>query len=249
MYRIAIFLLFLLPLAACTTQRETRTLETMLPASGVGTLMTHANIGSVTVKASTDAKVHASVKLLPSNNFFWNLFTHSKAPEAIRGATLGYSLDKSTLDFNVQYPADTDSERVNEEWAIAIPASVHIEDHINIGRLEVSGIAGGVEAQMNIGKVTLDVPGGPLDIVINVGKINAQTRTLDYGDIVLAANVGNTRLSVDGLSVGGLQNEGAGSQMRYKGKGSNTIRLKVNTGKVTLALTDAAKVQPATIKK
>lgn len=239
MNRLAIFLLFISLLAACTPQRETRTLESAaLPATSITTLIAHANIGSVTVTSSPDAQVHASVKLLPSNNFFWDIFTHSKAPAAIRAATITHSLDKGVLDFTVQYPANSSADAINEEWTIAVPAKVHVKCHIDIGKLEVTGIAGGVEARMNIGKATLDVPGGPLDISMNVGKINAQAHSLNYGDVVLAANVGNTRLTVDGMTVGDQQKEGTGSQMNYKGKGADPITLKTNTGKISLALSD-----------
>lgn len=240
MHRIAISLLILSTLAACAPQRETRTLESELADAGVTSLNTHADVGSVTVTPSPDASVHVSVKLLPSNNFFWDLFTKSKTPEAIRAATITHTLDKGVLDFSVHYPADADAESINEEWHIAVPANVHVSSRINIGKLDVTGIAGGVEAQMNIGKVTLDVPSGPLHISLNVGKISAQARTLAYGDVNLAANVGDTKLTVGGMSVGDAQKQGTGSQISYKGEGRDSIILKTNTGKVSLALSSQA---------
>jgi hypothetical protein len=246
MRRIVLFLPLLFMLVACTPRRETRTLTSTLPAADVTTLVTHANIGSVAVTASPDAEVHVSVKLEPSNNFFWDIFTKSKAPEAIRTATISHTLDKGALDFSVQYPADTQADDVNEEWSIAVPAKVHVKSHINIGKLKVTGIGGGVEAQMNIGKVMLDVPGGPLDVSINVGKITVQAHTTDYGSVALATNIGDTHLTVDGLSVGGTQKQGTGSQINYQGKGSDAINLKTNTGKVSLAL--QAQTPPAAAK-
>lgn len=238
MHRTVILMLFLFTLAACAPQHEIRTLEATLPAGGVTTLITHANVGAVTVTPSSDAMVHVSVRLMPSNNFFWDIFTHSKAPEAIRRATISHAIDQGALDFSVQYPAGSSTDDVNEEWDIAVPANVHVRSHINVGKLQVAGISGGVEAQVNVGKVMLEVPGGPLDISVNVGKITAQAHTTKYGDIVLAANIGSTRLTVDGVSVGDLQKQGAGSQVHYMGKGSDGINLKANTGKVALVLSD-----------
>ncbi|MGH8371486.1 MAG: hypothetical protein ACRETO_01985 [Gammaproteobacteria bacterium] len=246
MRRVVILLPFLFALVACAPQRASRTLEATLSADGVTTLITHADIGSVTVTPSTDANVHVSVKLEPSNNFFWDIFTHSKAPEAIRAATITHTLDRGALDFSVQYPANSGADAVNEEWSIAVPAKLHVKSHINIGKLEVTGIGGGVEAQMNIGKVMLDVPGGPLEVSVNVGKITAQAHTTDYGSVALAANIGDTHLTVDGLSVGGTQKQGTGSQINYQGKGSDAISLKTNTGKVSLSLQTQA--QPAAAK-
>ncbi|MGH8370697.1 MAG: hypothetical protein ACRESC_06915 [Gammaproteobacteria bacterium] len=235
-----------MPLAACAPQRESRTLETALPAGGITSLITHANIGSVTIAPSTDATVHVSVTLTPSSHFFWEIFTHSKTPAAIRAATITHTLAKGALDLSMQYPTDKDASDVDEDWTIAVPASVHVQSHINVGKLQVTGISGGVEAQMNIGEVMLDVPGGPLDVSVNVGKITAEAHSVAYGDIVLAANIGDTRLSVDGMSVGSQQKQGAGSQMNYQGKGSDALSLKVNTGKVSLAL--SGQTQPAATK-
>jgi hypothetical protein len=240
MPRIVILLLLAVPLAACSPSRETRTLETSLPPGNATTLMTHANIGSVVVTASSDSTVHASVKLLPSNNFFWDLFTQNKAPKAIREARLTHTLDSGVLDFSVQYPPDSDSNAINEEWTIAVPANVRVKSHVNIGKLSVTGIGGGVDAQMNIGKVILNVPQGPLGVTVNVGKIEAQSGTAKYGTIELSTNVGEAHLTLDGAKVGNQSKQGAGNAIDYQGKGSDAIRLKVNTGKVTLALSSQA---------
>ncbi|HEX6550730.1 MAG TPA: hypothetical protein VF117_08655, partial [Gammaproteobacteria bacterium] len=158
----------------------------------------------------------------------------------ITAATLGHALDKGELDLSVQYPAASDAGDVQESWNIAVPASVHVKSQLNIGKLQVNGITGGVAAKINIGKVTLDVPSGPLDVSMNVGKITAQSHTENYGDVMLAADVGNTRLTVDGTSVGGQQKEGTGSQLSYTGKGTDRITLKTNTGKISLALSGQA---------
>ncbi|HET7921609.1 MAG TPA: hypothetical protein VFM15_02525 [Gammaproteobacteria bacterium] len=244
MRRLAIFLLFLLPLAACTQQNTVRTLEATLPASGASSLLTQTNIGSVTIKPSPDAEVHISVGLRPSSNFLWGLIAHHDTPDTIKAASLAHNLNDHTLELSVQYPEGADTGGVNETWTVAVPATFGVMSHINIGKLHVTGTSGGVAAQINIGKVALDVPGGPLDVTINVGKIAAQAHTLAYGDVALAANVGNTSLTVDGLSVGDAQKEGAGSQMSYHGKGSDTINLKVNTGKATLALSAPTATKP-----
>lgn len=236
MSRKVILLLLVFSLAACSPSRETRILETSLPAGNATVLMTHANIGSISVTASSDSVVHASVKLLPSNNFFWDLLTRSKVPKAIHEARLTHTLDNGVLDFSVQYPPDSDSNAINEEWTIAVPATVQVKSHLNIGKLSVTGIGGGVDAQMNIGKVTLDVPQGPLNVTVNVGKIEAEAHSTDYGKVGLSANVGETHLTLNGATVGNPNEQGTGSQIDYQGKGSNAISLKVNTGKVTLEL-------------
>jgi hypothetical protein len=235
MHRIAMFLLVLFTLAACTPQRESRTLESELSAAGITSLSTHTNIGSITITPSPDASIHVSVKLSPSNNFFWDIFSHAD-PKAIRTATLSHTLDQGALDLGVQYAADSNAESVKEDWNIAVPANVHIKSNINIGKLQVTGIAGGVDAQLNIGRVTLEVPDGPLKVSMNVGKISARAQVAHYGDVVLAANVGDAQLTVNGMSVGGRQKQGTGSEMSYRGQGNEEISLKTNTGKVSLTL-------------
>ena len=235
MRRVAV-MLFLLPLTACAPQRQARTLEMTMSAAGVTALLMKVNIGVLAITPSTDAKVHASVKLMPSNNYFWDLFTRSKSPEAIRAAIISHELSNGTLGLSVQYPGNSDSDDVNEEWTVAIPASVRINSHINIGKLQVSGIAGGVEASLNVGKVSLDIPGGTLKITANVGKIQARAPALNYGDVTLNADIGDVGLTVNGVPAGELQKGGTGSSLTYKGPGKDSINLLVNTGKVALTL-------------
>ncbi|MGH8282992.1 MAG: hypothetical protein ACRESE_04015 [Gammaproteobacteria bacterium] len=236
MHRIAVFLLVLLMLTACSVQQQPlRTVETVLPAAGVSALDVTANIGKLSITPSSDAKVHVSVNLLPSSNFF-GLVTNTDSVNAARGASLNHTLDNGTLKLSMQYPADSDDSGVNEHWTIALPASVHINSHLSIGDLDVNGITGGVDANMNIGKVLLDVPGGPLKITANVGKIRATAHSLNYSAVTLSANVGKTALTVDGVSVGDHQTSGAGDALSFKGGGKDTINLQVNTGKIDLAL-------------
>ncbi|MGA9852414.1 MAG: hypothetical protein WBR15_05725 [Gammaproteobacteria bacterium] len=235
MRRIAVLLPLLL-LAACSVQqRPVRTLETVLSATGVSVLNLTVNIGEVTITPSSDSNVHVSVGLAPSNNFF-GLFTDSNSENAARGASLGHALNNGTLKLGVQYPANADASGISEHWIVAVPASVHINSHVSIGKLDVSGITGGVEADMNVGKVQLDVPGGVLKITTNVGKIQAVAHTLNYSDVTLGASVGSTTLTVDGVPMGTHQKAGAGDTLNYKGGGKDTINLQVNTGKVDVTL-------------
>jgi hypothetical protein len=235
MRRIALYLLILLSLTACTIQdKPVRTLEAVLPATGISTLTLGVNIGAIVVTPSTDSQVHVSVGLKPSNSFF-GIFSKG-GEDAIKAAVINKVSSNGILKLNLHYPANTDASGVNEYWALAVPVGMHISSNINVGKLEVSGIAGGIEANLNVGKVTLDLPGGAMKISINVGKINAQAQTLNYASASLGADVGDAQLLINGMPAGNTEKSGGGAHVSYQGHGQDTISLTVNTGKVALAL-------------
>ncbi len=235
MRRIAMCLLILLPLAACTVEEKpVRTLETVVPAAGIATLALGVNIGAVTVTPSRDAEVHVSVGLKPSNSFL-GIFSMG-GEDAIKAAVINQTSTNGALKLSLQYPANTDASGVNEYWTLAVPVGVHISSDINVGKLQVSGISGGVEANLNVGKVTLDLPSGAMKISINVGKINAEAHTLNYSDVNLVAGVGDAQLLINGVSAGNTEKAGAGNHVSYQGHGQDAISLRVNTGKVALTL-------------
>ncbi|HVC37851.1 MAG TPA: hypothetical protein VNF46_05560, partial [Gammaproteobacteria bacterium] len=123
-----------------------------------------------------------------------------------------------------------------EYWTVAVPAGMHVSSDISVGKLQISGITGGVEANLNVGKVTLDLPSGAMKVSINVGKINAQSHTLNYGNVTLGADVGDADLQVNGTPAGNLEKGGSGKRVSYQGHGQDAISLTVNTGKIVLAL-------------
>lgn len=231
-----VVLLPLLLLTACSVQQQEISVPAqVLPAAGVTRLNLNVNVGIVTVTPSSDGQVHVALSLKPSSSVF-GFLTDSASITAAHHASITHALNNGSLTLGVQYPANADTGNLSEHWTVALPPAVAITGHVNVGELNVSGIAGGVEANLNVGKVQLDVPGGPLKITANVGKIQATVRSLNYSDVSLGANVGKTSLTVDGVAAGNLQKTGAGQNLSYTMNGKNTINLQVTTGSVTLAL-------------
>jgi len=202
------------------------------------------NIGGITIRPSTDSQVHISVGLRPANTPIWGLLTRKQVPKAMLTATIGHSIDKGVLTLTMDYPEHKGSNDVSEDWVVELPAADQVGAQLNIGKLDVSDMTGGISGKLNIGKANLDVPKGPLDVSVNIGKITAQAGTAMYGKVYLAADVGDTKMKVNGLTVGDRQHQGTGSQMHYQGKGTDAINLTVNTGKVSLSLADEQKQSP-----
>ncbi|HVC29231.1 MAG TPA: hypothetical protein VNF48_06720, partial [Gammaproteobacteria bacterium] len=150
MRHIASFLLILLPLAACSVQEKpARTLEAVASAKGISNLALGVNIGAVTITPSTDSEVHVSVGLKPSNSFL-GIFSMG-GQDAIKGAVIKQTSSNGALKLSLQYPTNTDASGVNEYWTLAVPVGMHISSDINVGKLQVSGVTGGVEANLNVG--------------------------------------------------------------------------------------------------
>lgn len=235
MRRAAVLLLLLLPLVACSLQEQpVRTLVAVVPAAGVSAVALGVNIGAVTIMPSKDAEVHVSVGLRPSNSFL-GIFSMG-GEDAIKAAAINQASANGVLKLSMRYPTNTDASGVNEYWTVAVPAGIHVSSDISVGKLQISGISGGIEANLNVGKVTLDLPSGAIKVSINVGKINAQSHTLNYGDVTLGADVGDANLRVNGMSAGNLEKTGSGTRVSFQGHGQDAISLTVNTGKIALAL-------------
>lgn len=235
MRRLLVFLPLLL-LAACSVQEQEISLPAqVLSAAGVARLNLDVNVGRVSITPSTDGQVHVALSLKPSSSFF-GMFTNGASVTALQHAAITHSLDNGVLTLGVQYPAHTDSSDISEHWSVALPAAAAITGHVNVGDLNISGIAGGVDVNVNVGKVQLDVPAGPLKVSANVGKIQATARSLNYSDIALGAGVGETSMTVEGVSAGDVRKTGAGQNLNYKLNGASSINLQVTTGAVTLAL-------------
>ena len=223
-------------LSACSIQQPPlRTLTAVIPAVDITAVALQTNVGEITLSPSSDANIHLSVSLEPSSRFL-GLFTPRDSESAVRAATLGHTLTNGTLTLRMQYPTDSENSGVSEHWVVALPASMHVSSRVSVGSLSVSGMAGGVEADMNVGKVQLDVPGGALKLTVNVGKIQASIHSLNYGEVTLVSDVGNSLLTVDGVTVGDRQKSGAGESVSWKGGGKNAINMQVNTGKLSVAL-------------
>ncbi|MGB9430566.1 MAG: hypothetical protein WCC11_11940 [Gammaproteobacteria bacterium] len=237
MRSVVVLLILVLLLAACSVQQSPiRAVQAVLPAAGVSEVDITANVGKVTITPSSDTNVHVSVTLKPSGSFL-GFITPRNSATAARGASFGHVLDNGILKLGMQYPADTDGgSAISEDWTVAVPATMQVNTQLNVGKLHVTGISGGVQARMNVGDIVLDVSGGPLQITANVGKIQATVHSLNYATVSLGASVGTTALSVDGVTVGDHQKTGAGDSLTYKMSGKDAISLQVTTGKASLAL-------------
>lgn len=235
MRRLLVFLPWLL-LAACSVQEQEISLPAqVLPAAGVTRLNLDVNVGRVSITPSTDGQVHVALSLKPSTSFF-GMFTSGASVTDVQKATITHSLENGVLTLGVQYPANTDSSDISEHWSVALPSAVAVTGHVNVGDLNISGIAGGADVNMNVGKVQLEVPGGPLKVNVNVGKIQASVHSLNYADITLGANIGKAGLTVEGVSAGDLHKTTTGENLTYKLNGTNSINLQVTTGSIQLAL-------------
>jgi hypothetical protein len=201
-----------------------------VPVSGMSVLALGVNIGDVTVTPSRDADVHVTVGLQHSNSLL-GIFSLG-GESAIKSAVISQASADGILKLSIHYPANADAGGVSESWHVEVPVGMHVSSDINVGKLQVTGTTGGVEASLNVGKVALDVPSGAMKVSVNVGKIEARAHTLNYGQVSVGADVGDYQLTVNGVPAGKAENK----RLTYRGHGTDDISLTVSTGKVMLAL-------------
>jgi hypothetical protein len=230
----AIISLALLLLAGCT-RTPPRIVSLLSPRTGLQTVMLKVDAGDVSVQPSADGTIHVDVTLTPVKPWFGDWTSLSKG-RLVREAALTRTLKDGALIVTLMLPAGVDPQGVSASWAVQVPPVMHVRAELDAGKLDIAGIAGGVEAKVGAGDVEIGVPYGAVDASLGAGDLKVAMRSLDYGAVSLSSSAGKATLSVNGVAAGTTQQSGLGQSLSYSGTGSALVKLTVNTGDVALSL-------------
>ena len=215
-----------------------RQVNLLAPRIGSEGLALTVAAGSVQVMPSGDGTVHVDVKLERPRWLFGYWTTTAKA-KALNEASLSQQLDSNgTRSVKLVFPAGSDAAEVQQTWIVQLPPIMHLQADVASGKLNIGGVAGGVDVDLRAGMLAIDIPYGVLHANVGAGDIEARTHVLDYGAVTLISGVGEAQLTVNGSAAGNVQRNGAGQRVDFQGKGSNAINLTSGAGKVTLSLSE-----------
>ncbi|MGH8400267.1 MAG: hypothetical protein ACRESU_04120, partial [Gammaproteobacteria bacterium] len=217
------------------------TLQTASPAAEVNRVTLDVGVGQLKVTASSDDKIHVQVQLeQKSQNFLWFFHWMSNSTvKEIEQVTLQQQ-NQDGIAYSLKYPEHLDEGDIKQDWEVQVPAALAIKIEMGVGQLDLTGVAGGVDASLNVGEVTLNTPRGPLQVKVNVGQINATSASTQPGNIKLSTSIGDARVYMPGGSDhDDVHHNGLGRTIEVAGKGPDKMDLEVNIGEVTLHIEPA----------
>lgn len=211
-----------------------RTLSADIPGSGLDTLALQVGVGEVHVTASGDDEVHAEVTLRPKEREFFGFLHWSNAMSRdIAAAAIHQERKDKRLILSLDLDGH-DQDEIKQEWEVQVPARFKLDSVMNVGEMNIAGVAGGVGAKLDVGELEIDVPKGSIDADVNVGEIRAKSGSDHHGRIQLASNIGDATLLLHGSESGVHEHGGLGNRVSMDGAGPDSMDLKLNIGEVTL---------------
>lgn len=224
-------LLLLMPLLLAPTAmaaEDEREFSATIPAADIETLQLEANVGSVRVTGHDGDQIEISVRLELGDDWFGS---SERAQERLASAELQKDVSGSRLRLGLDYDRNRDGDDdLEEHWLIEMPASLAAELTLNVGEMEVRGLAGGVNAEVNVGELDINVEAGDVDAEVNVGEISVVSRTGGPGEIDMDVNVGDARLLIDGKRIEGKDGAWLGGSIRHDAGGDDDISVEINVG-------------------
>lgn len=200
-------------------------------AADIQTVELEANVGQVRMETTDEDKVIVEVTVTPDDDDDW--FGHSeRVLERIRKAELKHELRGSTLVLSLDYPRNRNGDDdIEEEWLIRMPARMAADVNLNVGELEIRGLAGGVSAEVNVGELDINVERGDVSAEVNVGELSIVSRTDSPGEFDLSVNVGDARLRINGESIE-PERGWIGGSLEHDAGGEDDISAETNVGDV-----------------
>ncbi|HEY1773027.1 MAG TPA: hypothetical protein VGH91_07545 [Gammaproteobacteria bacterium] len=213
-----------------------RSLSADVSGAGLDTLALQVGVGEVHVTASNDDTVHAEVTLRPKEREFLGFLHWSGATgRSIAAAAIHQERQDKRLTLSLDLDGH-DQDEIKQEWEVQVPARLKLDSVMNVGEMDIVGVAGGVGAKLDVGELEIDVPKGSIDADVNVGEIRAKSGSSHHGRIQLASNIGDATLLLHGSESGVHEHGGLGNRVTLDGDGPDSMDLKLNIGEVTLHL-------------
>lgn len=210
---------------------EDRRFNESLDAAGIERVELEAKVGQVRLETTEENKVIIEVRLSPNNDSDW-FGDSERVLERIAKAELTHEVRGNRLVLSLDYPRNKDGDdNVEEEWLIRMPARLGADVKLNVGELEVRGLAGGVTAEVNVGELDINVERGDVDANVNVGELHIVSRTTSPGEFDLSVNIGDARLRIDGENI--TPDRGwIGGSLKHDAGGEDDISAEANIGDV-----------------
>ena len=198
-----------------------------MSATGLKFIEVHGKVGSIVVNSSPVMEVRLSLRLTPKTSGFFFRKTGDPNQVQLRQDRRGDVLE---LDLS------GDRDNLDEDWVLDVPQSLAARLRMDVGKMRVTGIRGGLEARMDVGDIDVDVPEGNITAENDVGDIRVSTSTTSYSNVDIQTDVGKVRVSMNGHLVDVRRAPGSGDSFRMSGSGRDRIWARTDVGAVELKI-------------
>ncbi len=210
----------------------TREIGDSFSADGVDVISINAGVGSIEMIASEGDEITVLVSIEPDDNWF------GAGPdrEDLEKITLQSTSKKGKLSLMLDFPRGVDEDDIEEHWKIEVPARLQARVRIGVGRINIEGVAGGVNTHAGVGEVRIDVPGGDVRAHASVGNVRVNSATQSIGNIELDADVGNVSLKINGKNYPVERGWGPGAGLEREGSGTDEFDVSADVGNAQLTI-------------
>ncbi len=213
---------------------EARDLEASYAAADLETLAIAVAVGEVRMQAGSEDTIRVEVELLPTGD------ADSDVDALIDDAELAVSRRNGRIQLEVVFPdqpGGTDDEPdIQQKWRVVAPGAVAASVEMGVGRLDISGLEGGIDATLGVGEIQIDVPRGSVRLKTSVGEVSVLHAARSVGDVDLDSNIGEVSLRVDGDDIDPERSMFVGSRLHWSGDGNDDIDVRVNVGQIVVRL-------------
>jgi hypothetical protein len=215
-----------------------REIEKTFPAAKLQSLRVDAHVGDIELTAGADDKVVLKLRIEAKQKSS-GLFRRERwgDPNAVE-LVAEESGDMLRLDLREKESDGRDD--LFESWTISAPARLAVRLRVQVGKIDVVGIAGGSELRVGVGDINARLAGGSIEAQTSVGSMQVETTSASVGDVDVSANVGDISVELADGRVRTPKPPGAGNHFRMDGTGRDRIRLKANVGDARLTIRKTA---------
>lgn len=206
-----------------------------LPATGIEQLYLQSDVGEVTLTAADTDTITWQLAIVVDDN-------HNAANQQQRAwaaeAELRTGSEGKQARLQLNWPKGTDlDDNLHERWSVIVPIRLAAKVEMDIGALEINGVAGGVEADLDIGELTIAVPHGDVYANVGIGAITITSATSALGDVDLDVDIGEVQL--DGYSDAPQPGYDfpVGQDLHFTAGGADDIQADLNIGEVAVTIT------------
>ena len=146
-------------------EKYERTEQLSAPVAADGTLNIRTNVGSITVTGAdvNDCNIIATITTKAE--------TIEEAEKRSKDVKIELESFANTLNVRIEKPSELKNKWLKVDFNITVPKQLNLDCSADVGKINISGIGGRIEASTDVGKIICKEISGDIDLRTDVGTI------------------------------------------------------------------------------
>lgn len=206
-----------------------------LPATGIEQLYLESEVGEIILTAADTDTITWQLEIVANDN---HGAPSQKERERVTKAKLSAkSMDEQARLTFVWPRGAKRSDDIHERWTITVPSQLAARVDMEIGKLSIEGLAGGIEADLGIGELRITVPGGDVYAEMGIGDVQITSSTTDLGEVDLDADIGEVRFEGHADAPASDYAFPIGQELHFDAGGEDDVQVNANIGQIVVEIT------------